>query len=185
MPDGFTDAMSAIQAGLQQLPPVVIVIGMLFGPTLAWFGYRSYRSPKSTVARVDGPELYWICRECRSANQPRARHCYLCGLDGEQETEPISVLDHGAIVEFDAGTSPSPVIEEEAAPPLVAVGPGRDPAPAPPSLRVVGGSSLDDVGEVAPDVRPRKPAAPKAKKPRRAAATATAKRPPTRRDAAS
>lgn len=145
MPDGFTDAMTAIQTGLQQLPPVVVVIGMLFGPTLAWFGYRYYRSPKTNIARVDGPEVFWICRECRSANQPRARRCYGCGLDAEQETGPISVVDHGAIVELEPIPVAQALIEEAPALPLVAVGPGYVDTDLPPPIPVLVADDLPEL----------------------------------------
>ena len=133
MPDVLTDAMTAIQTSLEQIPPVVVMLGMLFGPTLAWFGYRVYRTPKSSIPRVEGRDLFWICRECRSANQPRARHCYHCGLD-PQETETIRVVDHGAILELAPEPQAPPPFEEEPALPLVAVGPGYDVADLPPPL---------------------------------------------------
>jgi hypothetical protein len=136
LPDALIDALTAIQTGLQQIPPAVVVVGLLFGPTAAWIGYRFYRTPKSTAAGLEGPDLFWICPECRSANKVRERHCYACGLDRVPETEPLHVVDGGDVLELQpadpVGPSvatpvmPAVVDEPPAAPvPLVAVGPGR------------------------------------------------------------
>ena len=48
MPGALGDVLDAIQTGLSQLPPVAYVVGLLFGPTAAYIGYRLYTAPKTS-----------------------------------------------------------------------------------------------------------------------------------------
>ena len=128
MPDVITDLFTALQAGVSQLPPVVIVISLLVGPTLAWLGYRAYVSPRTARPKGESGDLFWICHDCRSANQVRARRCYHCGLDRLRVTEPLRVVDRGAVVELkpDAPVAPAIAAMQRPAPDP---GPVSDPEP--------------------------------------------------------
>ena len=58
MPGALGDVLDAIQAGLSQLPPAAYVVGLLFGPTAAWIGYRLYtalnENTLKSIARTTG-----------------------------------------------------------------------------------------------------------------------------------
>ena len=89
----MTDAATQL---LGQIPPVVFVLLLLAGPTLAWLGYRSMASRGSARA-VDG-ELrgvpieaeYWQCPDCLSLTPMSQTACYSCGFEpGLDDVEEI------------------------------------------------------------------------------------------------
>jgi ribosomal protein L40E len=140
LPNAIADAITALQAGLAQVPAVVIVIGLLVGPTLAWIGYRTYVMPRAARPTSEGDALFWICRDCRSANQVRARRCYHCGLDRLVVTEPLRVVDRGAVIELAEEVPSTPSVEVDPGPallpspaivPTLAAIPEPDPIPEP------------------------------------------------------
>ena len=124
MPGALGDIIDAIQTGLSQLPPAAIVVGLLFGPTLAYLGYRLYSSPRTATPERGPDELYWICPECRSANDVARTRCYHCQTDRNAIAGALRVVDRDQVLELD----------EAPGSPGVAVGPGRrleEPTPFP------------------------------------------------------
>jgi hypothetical protein len=122
MPGALGDVLDAIQVGLSEIPPAVLLLGLLFGPTLAWIGYRLYVAPRSERPQADHDDLFWICPECRSANEVGRRRCYLCQTDRDAIDGAIRVVDRDQILELDEGAA-------AADSPGVAVGPGRPAKP--------------------------------------------------------
>ena len=123
MPGALGDIIDAIQNGLSQIPPAAYVIGLLFGPTLAYVGYRLYAGPRVSKTLEDPESLYWICAACRSANDPQRHHCYHCQTDRDAIPGALQVVDHDQILEIDE-------TDEADRSPGVPVGPGRPNRPA-------------------------------------------------------
>jgi hypothetical protein len=99
---------NALQAGIGLVPPVLIAIVLLGGPTAGWLLYRFVVQPRTRrFGGSDGPSM-WVCPSCRSVNQLRMRRCYRCdALPDEAEVEVIDARPAGPI-------------------PLTPVGPGLD-----------------------------------------------------------
>ena len=124
MPGALGDIIDAIQTSLSQIPPAAIVVGLLFGPTLAYFLYRLYAGPRAAPAVVDPDELYWVCQDCRSANDIGQHRCYHCHADRDAMAGALQVIDHDQLLELEDA-------EEAGASPGVPVGPGRPDRAAP------------------------------------------------------
>jgi hypothetical protein len=135
MPGALGDIIDAIQTGLGQIPPAAIVVGLLFGPTLAYFLYRFYAGPRAAPAVAEADELYWICQDCRSANDRGQHRCYHCHADRDAIAGALQVIDHDQLLELDVADGPD---QAAATSPGVAVGPGRaDPTTPFPTPAVV------------------------------------------------
>lgn len=185
MPIEPTDAIENVQRSLSLMPPAILAIIFLAGPTAAWLLYRFVVQPRTRRYAADGSELLWICVRCRSANEVRSSRCYRCAMERDEIVGALQVVDGDGIVSLD------PLDDEEEEPaarpagvpvmattarsrPSVAVGPGRAPAaaPAPPtasarpdlSVALVGdgprapvavGPGTPATGKTAPAVPPR------------------------------
>lgn len=124
MPGALGDVLQAIQSGLSQIPPAAIVIGLLFGPTVAWIGYRLYVAPRASRAATEPGDLFWICPECRSANEPNRKRCYLCQTDRTAVEGALRVVDRDLVVEIDEAAD-DPDEAGDGGTSWVPVGPGR------------------------------------------------------------
>jgi hypothetical protein len=85
--------IESLQRGVATIPPVVIAIGLLAGPTAALVGYHVIGYRVVGMARrlqlsshVDVPPL-WVCRSCRSVNEVRLSRCYRCGREAASDVE--------------------------------------------------------------------------------------------------
>ena len=89
----------ALQAGIGLVPPVLIAIVLLGGPTAGWLLYRFVVQPRTRrrFGRSDGPSM-WVCPNCRSVNELRMRRCYRCdALPDEAEIEVIDARPAGPV----------------------------------------------------------------------------------------
>jgi hypothetical protein len=134
MPGALGDVLQAIQDGFGQIPPSVLVVGLLFGPTLAWIGFRLYAAPRSARIEAERDDLFWICGECRSANEPGRQRCYLCQTHRDALPGALRIVDRDQIIEIDDAPDGTDS-------PGVPVGPGRAPLPS---------VASDESGELAP-----------------------------------
>lgn len=147
MPIESTDAIENIQRSLSLVPPALLAILFLAGPTVAWLLYRFVVQPRTRRYAAGGSDLLWICDQCRSANEVRSSRCYRCAMERDEIVGALQVVDGDGIVSLE------PIDDDEApgspvgvpvmagtprARPSVAVGPGRAPvasqAPAPAPL---------------------------------------------------
>jgi hypothetical protein len=99
----------ALQAGIGLVPPVLIAIVLLGGPTAGWLLYRFVVQPRTRrrFGRSDAASM-WVCPNCRSVNELRMRRCYRCdALPDQAEMEVIDARPTGPV-------------------PLTPVGPGLD-----------------------------------------------------------
>jgi hypothetical protein len=94
MPIDFSSLVTSLQDGLREIPPVVIALALLAGPTAALIGYRLIGMARRTPTSPDtGVAPLWVCQGCRSVNELRLSRCYRCGLEGNTADE-IEVILH-------------------------------------------------------------------------------------------
>lgn len=141
MPIEPTDAIENIQRSLSLVPPALLAIIFLAGPTAAWLLYRFVVQPRTRRYAADGSALLWICVRCRSANEVRSSRCYRCAMERDEIVGALQVVDGEGIVSLDPLQEEEEEEEPAARPagvpvmattarsrPSVAVGPGRAPA---------------------------------------------------------
>lgn len=175
-----TDVIENVQRNLSLMPPAILAIIFLAGPTVAWLLYRFVVQPRTRRYAADGSDLLWICDQCRSANEVRSSRCYSCAMERD-EIVALQVVDGDGIVSLDAlddeeepdgGPVGVPVMARTArsrAP--VAVGPGPAPAAARPQAVPDLSVALVGDGRRAPvAVGPGTPAPVVARRPRKAVA---------------
>jgi hypothetical protein len=132
----------AFQRGFGEIPPVAVALVLLAGPTVALIGYRLISAARrlKPAAEVEAAP-YWVCHDCRSINELRARRCYHCGL-GRDATPEIEVI-------VDAPMSAPATFAVPAGSPFAAIGGNADrsPAAAPgPGVPVMGSASNWNTG---------------------------------------
>jgi hypothetical protein len=90
--------INALRVGLGLVPPALIAIVLLGGPTAGWLLYRFVVQPRTRrLAGMDGSAM-WVCPNCRSVNELRMRRCYRCdALPDEDEFEVIDAHPTGPI----------------------------------------------------------------------------------------
>jgi hypothetical protein len=86
----FGQLIDTIRAGIGAIPPVIVAIVLLGGPTAGWLLYRFVVQPRTMRMRMRGldPSAMWVCANCRSVNALRLSRCYRCDalqVDGELE----------------------------------------------------------------------------------------------------
>jgi hypothetical protein len=94
----------SLQDGFGQIPPIVIALALLAGPTAALIVYRLVSSARRTPVSTDvEASPYWVCQDCRSINELRQSRCYSCGLsqDATPEVEVIIDAPFGRPTTFD------------------------------------------------------------------------------------
>lgn len=107
--------IESIRAGIGSIPPVLIAIVLLGGPTAGWLLYRFAVQPRTMRMRGLDPSAMWVCANCRSVNSLRLQRCYRC--DALPVEDDLEIID----------THPAGPVR------LTPVGPGLDlggPAPA-------------------------------------------------------
>ena len=86
----FGQLIDTVRAGIGAVPPVIMAIILLGGPTAGWLLYRFVVQPRTARMRLRGldPSAMWVCASCRSVNALRLSRCYRCDalrLDGDLE----------------------------------------------------------------------------------------------------
>jgi len=88
--------IDTLRAGIGMIPPVLIAIALLGGPTAGWLLYRFVVQPRTRRMRGIDPSTMWVCPSCRSVNAMRLHRCYRCDSPPIREelevihTEPTS-----------------------------------------------------------------------------------------------
>lgn len=99
--------ITALRVGVGLVPPILIAILLLGGPTGAWLLYRFVVQPRAKrMSGMDASSM-WVCANCRSVNELRMSRCYRCDSPADGDLEVISADPTGPI-------------------PLTPVGPGLD-----------------------------------------------------------
>jgi hypothetical protein len=73
------------------VPPALLAIVLLGGPTAGWLLYRFVVQPRTNRLRSSNREALWVCPHCRSANEVHLRRCYRC--DAEPAVEDLELID--------------------------------------------------------------------------------------------
>jgi hypothetical protein len=125
----FGEWLDALRAGIGLVPPALIAMVLLGGPTGVWLLYRFVVEPYAARMRAnDRPEdvpTFWVCPDCRSVNDIGRRWCYSCDAEPyEDELELIEAV---------------PPVQR----PLIPVGPGLDVGGPRPLLRPRAVASLE------------------------------------------
>ena len=123
MPIDLSTLIESFRRGFGEIPPIVIALGLLAGPTAALIGYRLVQVARRPGATTNtGPAPFWVCHDCRSINELRAGHCYHCGL-GRDTTPEIEVI-------IDAPAAAPTAFDAPAGSPFAALGGNADVAAA-------------------------------------------------------
>lgn len=150
MPFDLNNLVESLQQGLAEIPPVIVALVLLAGPTAALIVYRLF-SASRRLPLAAGPEVapFWVCHHCRSVNELRLSRCYRCGANRDAVEEIEVIVDQPAVrpttFEAPAGSpfaalggmvdqavsGPGvPVMAEEARRSPVPVGPGQTNGPS-------------------------------------------------------
>jgi len=70
--------IDSLRAGIGLVPPALIAIVLLGGPTAGWLLYRFVVQPRTARQRAFERIAYWVCPTCRSVNDFRLTRCYRC-----------------------------------------------------------------------------------------------------------
>ena len=70
--------IESLRVGVGLIPPALVAMVLLGGPTAAWLLYRFVVQPRSTRFYGVDPSAMWICASCRSVNDLRLARCYRC-----------------------------------------------------------------------------------------------------------
>jgi hypothetical protein len=106
----------ALRAGIGLVPPILIAIVLLGGPTAAWLLYRFVVQPRSKrMGSMDASSM-WVCANCRSVNELRMSRCYRCDSPADEDLEmidphptgPIRLTPVGPGLDLGGGRTPEP-----------------------------------------------------------------------------
>jgi hypothetical protein len=143
MPD-LSGLVEALRQGFSEIPPVVIAIALLAGPTAAMIGYRMFHAARR-LRSVDETQAapYWVCHDCRSINALGHSRCYHCHEERDRQPELEVIVEQpirapgyfatpvgspfAALGQAASTIEPAPGVPVMEAHPVdpVAVGPGR------------------------------------------------------------
>ena len=70
--------IDSLRAGIGLVPPALIAMVLLGGPTAGWLLYRFVVQPRSARQRAFERNAFWVCPTCRSVNDFRLTRCYRC-----------------------------------------------------------------------------------------------------------
>jgi hypothetical protein len=83
--------IDSLQTGIGLVPPALIAIVLLGGPTATWLLYRFVVQPRTARQRAFERNAYWVCPNCRSVNDFRLSRCYRC--DSRPADADLEVID--------------------------------------------------------------------------------------------
>jgi hypothetical protein len=83
--------IESFRTGIGLVPPAVIAMVLLGGPTAGWLLYRFVVQPRTARMRAFARATLWVCPNCRSVNDLRLRRCYRC--DAQPADEDLELVD--------------------------------------------------------------------------------------------
>jgi hypothetical protein len=87
----FGEWIDALRAGLGLVPPALLAMILLGGPTAFWLLYHFVVEPRVTRMRVLELAPFWVCASCRSVNDSRLLRCYRC--DAEPAEDELEIIE--------------------------------------------------------------------------------------------
>jgi hypothetical protein len=85
------DWIDNLRAGIALVPPALIAMVLLGGPTAGWLLFRFVVQPRTARLRTFNRATLWVCPNCRSVNDLRLRRCYRC--DAQPADEDLEVIE--------------------------------------------------------------------------------------------
>jgi hypothetical protein len=79
------------RSGVATIPPAIIAVILLAGPTVCWLLYRFIVEPRYRRMRGRDMAAMWVCANCRSVNELRMARCYRC--DARPVEAELEVID--------------------------------------------------------------------------------------------
>jgi hypothetical protein len=83
--------IDALRAGIELVPPPLIAIVLLGGPTAVWILYHFVVQPRAARMHAFDRTAFWVCANCRSVNDYRLLRCYRC--EDEPVEEDLEVIE--------------------------------------------------------------------------------------------
>lgn len=83
--------IESLRIGIGLVPPALIAMVLLGGPTAGWLLYRYVVQPRTARMRAFARATLWVCPNCRSVNDLRLRRCYRC--DAQPADEDLELID--------------------------------------------------------------------------------------------
>jgi len=83
--------IDSLRAGIGLVPPALIAMVLLGGPTAGWLLYRFVVQPRTARMRAIERDAFWVCPNCRSVNDFRLTRCYRC--DSHPAASDVEVID--------------------------------------------------------------------------------------------
>jgi hypothetical protein len=87
----ISEWIDSLRAGIGLVPPALIAMVLLGGPTTAWLLYRFLVQPRTMRQRAFQRDSFWVCPTCRSVNDFRLTRCYRC--DSHPAESDLEVVD--------------------------------------------------------------------------------------------
>ena len=83
--------LEALRAGIGLVPPALVAVVLLGGPTAGWLLYRFVVQPRARRIAVMNLSAMWVCSKCRSVNELRMTRCYRC--DARPDETDLELID--------------------------------------------------------------------------------------------
>lgn len=85
------DLIELLRAGVSLVPPIIIAVILLGGPTAAWLLYRFVVQPHRMRMLSKDLSAMWVCPACRSVNDLLMPSCYRC--DSRPIENELEIID--------------------------------------------------------------------------------------------
>lgn len=85
------DWIELARDGIGLVPPTILAMILLGGPTAGWLLYHFVIEPRAARMRVFERAPFWVCTNCRSVNDHRLARCYRC--DAEPVEDELELID--------------------------------------------------------------------------------------------
>lgn len=83
--------IESFRAGVGLVPPALVAVVLLAGPTVSWLLYRFIVQPRARRMRAMDLSAMWVCSKCRSVNELRMARCYRC--DARPDESDLELID--------------------------------------------------------------------------------------------
>jgi hypothetical protein len=91
----LSEIAESLRRGVQEVPPIVIALALLAGPTIVLVLYGLFTVARRMQGSSENVKAtpYWVCRDCRSINEMRLVRCYHCALPRTSTREVEILID--------------------------------------------------------------------------------------------
>jgi hypothetical protein len=91
----LSEIAESLRRGVQEVPPIVIALALLAGPTIVLLMYGLFTVARRMQGSSENVKAtpYWVSRYCRSINEMRLARCYHCALPRTSTREVEILID--------------------------------------------------------------------------------------------